>query len=156
MKLQRSLVLKSCCWFPQQLSGSIGAHLSGYSHNTKHGCTLYNNLDCLLYLRVETDYIIQLGRICREGCFFSLSFKVCHTKINLMTSLMFWGFPPQTWHFVFLTALQFYEAFKWKRWYTGCIFFNKLWKFNQKQESKYNTPVCTQQGVVQSSPAAVQ
>lgn len=51
---------------PQQLSGSIGAHLSGYSHNTKHGCTLYNNLDCLLYLRVETDYIIQLGRMCRE------------------------------------------------------------------------------------------
>lgn len=70
MKLQRSLVLKSCCWFPQQLSGSIGAHLSGYSHNTKHGCTLYNNLDCLLYLRVETDYIIQLGRMCREVCFF--------------------------------------------------------------------------------------
>lgn len=71
MKLQRSLVLKSCCWFPQQLSGSIGAHLSGYSHNTKHGCTLYNNLDCLLYLRVETDYITQLGRMCREVFVFS-------------------------------------------------------------------------------------
>lgn len=51
---------------------------------------------------------------CEEKAFFPLSFKICHTKINLMTSLMF--------DTVFLTALQFYEAFKWKRWYTGCIF----------------------------------
>ncbi len=51
---------------PKQWSGSSRtAHLSGYlsSLNTKHGCTLYNSQDCLLFLKVETDYIIKLGRI---------------------------------------------------------------------------------------------
>lgn len=74
-----------------------------------------------------------------------------------MTSLMFWGFPPPK-----PDALFFLQLCSFTRLLNGnagtldASFFNNLWKFNQKQESKYNTPVCAQQGVVQSSPAAVQ
>lgn len=67
-KLQRSLVLKSGRWFPN--SGAVPvAHLSGgylSSLSTKHGCTLYNKQDCLLFLKVEMDYFKQLGENLRR------------------------------------------------------------------------------------------
>lgn len=157
MKLQRSLVLKSCCWFPQQLSGSIGAHLSGYSHNTKHGCTLYNNLDCLLYLRVETDYIIQLGRMCREVFVFFMFIQGLPHKNQFNDIVNVLGVsPPKPDALFFLQLCSFTRLLNGNAGTLDASFFNNLWKFNQKQESKYNTPVCAQQGVVQSSPAAVQ
>lgn len=65
-------------------------------------------------------------------------------------------FPPKPDTLFFLQLCSFTRLLNGNAGTLDASFFNNLWKFNQKQESKYNTPVCTQQGVVQSSPAAVQ
>lgn len=91
---------------------------------------------------------------CVEKSFFFRFHSRFATQINLMTSLMFGGFLPQTWHFVFLTALQFYEAFKWKRWYTGCIFLITCGSLTRSK--KANTTRQCVHSRASSSPAAMQ
>ena len=69
MKSQRSLVLKSCCWFPRsgvapvvQLIWVVTCPLWTQSTDVPYITT--STVYC--FWKVETDYIIQLGRICRE------------------------------------------------------------------------------------------
>lgn len=64
----------------------------------------------IVYCISEWRQIISYswGECVEKSVFFSLSFKVCHTKINLMTSLMFWGFfPPKPDTLFFLQLCSF-------------------------------------------------
>lgn len=86
-----SLVPKPGCGFPNWSHSSSAARLSVSvsSLNTKHGCTLYNNQDCLLFLKVETDYVTQLGRIWGAKSFLIQDFpiRILMTYVMLLATI---------------------------------------------------------------------
>ena len=86
-----SLVPKPGCGFPNWSHSSSAARLSVSvsSLNIKHGCTLYNNQDCLLFLKVETDYVTQLGRIWGAKSFLIQDFpiRILMTYVMLLATI---------------------------------------------------------------------
>lgn len=77
MKSQRLLVLKSCCWFPRsgvapvvQLIWVVTCPLWTQSTDVPYITT--RTVYC--FWKVETHYIIQLGRFCRETSFLDSRF----------------------------------------------------------------------------------